>query len=161
VNAKILVVDDEVDLVEPLVYRLEREGFQVLTAYNGAQALELALKPNSIDLILLDLMLPDMRGTEICKALRANQSTSTVPVIMLTALGEEIDRVLGFEMGADDYVVKPFSLRELVLRIRAVLRRGHTPNLQIPERLSHDAITIDMASHQVWNNDKEVKLTAL
>src|SRR5688572_23143174 len=110
VSGTILIVDDEQDLVSTLEYNLQREGFQTLAAYNGRSALELAGRPPSPELILLDLMLPDVSGVEVCRELRRSDRTRAIPVIMLTAKGEEIDRVVGFEMGADDYVTKPFSV---------------------------------------------------
>src|SRR5688572_16465856 len=119
----ILIVEDERDLVATLEYALEREGFRARSAYTGRQALEIAASDPTPDLVLLDLMLPDMSGTQVCQQLRAAERTRAMPVIMMTAKAEEVDRVVGFEVGADDYVVKPFSLRELMLRIRAVLRR--------------------------------------
>ena len=119
----ILVVDDEEDLLELIGLTLRREGFATIEAPTGTQALELALAQRPA-LVILDVMLPDLSGFEVCRRLRANEGTRDVPIIMLSAKGEEIDRVVGFEVGADDYVVKSsFSVRELVLRVRAVLRR--------------------------------------
>jgi len=122
-NGLILIVEDERDLVATLEYALEKEGFRTRSAYTGKQALEIAATEPGPELVLLDLMLPDMSGTQVCQALRTGERTRNVAVIMMTAKSEEVDRVVGFEVGADDYVVKPFSLRELMLRIRAVLRR--------------------------------------
>src|SRR5512139_1778221 len=119
----ILVIEDERDLLDLIVFNLEKEGYRVITALDGSSGLETA-RTRSPDMIILDLMLPGIMGTEICKILKKNEKTSAIPIIMLTAKGEEIDRVVGFEVGADDYVVKPFSNRELMLRIRAVLRRS-------------------------------------
>lgn len=120
---KILAVDDEADILKLLRYNLSNAGFEFIPAGDGPEAIELAgrIMP---DLIILDLMLPDMDGNEVLKRLKANPDTSGIPVLMLTARGEEIDRILGLELGADDYMVKPFSPRELVLRIKAVLRKG-------------------------------------
>jgi len=120
----ILIVEDEQDLVGTLEYNLEHEGFDTRSTEYGEEALELARGDPVPDLIVLDLMLPDISGTEVCRRIRENDATSEIPVLMLTARGEEVDRVVGFEAGADDYVVKPFSMRELILRIRAILRRG-------------------------------------
>ena len=119
---KILVVDDEKDIVDLIAYNLEKEGFAVLKAYDGEEALELVglEKPR---LVILDLMLPGIQGLEVCKFIRKNPETASLPIIMLTAKGEEIDKILGLEMGADDYITKPFSVRELTARVRAVLRR--------------------------------------
>lgn len=119
---KILVVDDEPDLVELVSYNLKKEGFRVSSAADGETALE-AIKKGGIDLVVLDLMLPGISGIELCRMLRRNPKTESIPIIMLTARGEEQDRVTGLDAGADDYVPKPFSPRELLARIKAVLRR--------------------------------------
>jgi two-component system, OmpR family, phosphate regulon response regulator PhoB len=111
-------------------------------------------------LVLLDLMLPDLSGTAVCRQLRASERTKTVPVIMLTARGDELDRVVGFEVGADDYVTKPFSVRELMLRVRAILRRLGAPSEESP-RLQNGELELDVASHRVWVRGEEVRLTAL
>ncbi|MCY1057828.1 MULTISPECIES: response regulator transcription factor [Nannocystis] len=156
----ILIVEDERDLVATLEYALEREGFRARSAYTGRQALEIAMTEPAPDLVLLDLMLPDMSGTQVCQQLRAGERTRAMPVIMMTAKAEEVDRVVGFEVGADDYVVKPFSLRELMLRIRAVLRRKapvETPLAPTP----YGRLRVDMDGHRVWVDDAEVTLTAL
>ncbi len=123
---KILVVDDEEVLVETIAYNLEQSGYQVETAVDGVSALEAAHR-ESFDLIVLDIMLPGMDGLEVCRQLRREDRTATVPIIMLTAKGEEIDKVVGLEVGADDYVTKPFGRRELLARIRALLRRADYP----------------------------------
>lgn len=156
---KILVIEDEKDLAELLVFNLEKEGFKLLCSYDGISGLEKA-KREEPDLIILDLMLPGLLGTEICKELRKETRTSQIPVLMLTARGEEIDRVVGFEVGADDYIVKPFSMRELMLRIRAVLRRcdSHTSPLS-GAILTMGGITIDTERHCVLSMGKEVDLT--
>ena len=118
----ILIIEDESDLAELVAFNLEKEGYRSLIAQDGPSGLE-AARNNSPDLILLDIMLPGMSGMDICKVLKGKEKTARIPVIMMTAKGEEIDRVVGFEVGADDYVIKPFSPRELLLRIKAVLRR--------------------------------------
>jgi len=157
----ILIVDDEADLAETLAFNLERENYRTKTAHDGRAALSAASASPHPDLILLDLMLPDMSGTEICKKLRAQPATRDIPVIMLTARGEEVDRVLGLELGADDYVVKPFSVRELLLRIRAVLRRATSaPEEQVSSR-EFGCLKIDADAHRVWVQNQEVVLTAL
>src|SRR6187399_2355088 len=120
----ILVIEDEKDLVAALEYNLEREGYQTRSALTGRGGIELAEQDPVPDAVVLDLMLPDISGIEVCRQLRGNKRTQHVPVLMLTAKGEEIDRVVGFEVGADDYVVKPFSVRELVLRLKALARRA-------------------------------------
>jgi two-component system phosphate regulon response regulator PhoB len=153
----ILVIEDERDLVELISFNLEKEGYRVITATEGSTGLETAR--NSLpDLILLDLMLPGINGTEICKILKKNEKTSRIPIIMLTAKGEEIDRVVGFEVGADDYVVKPFSNRELMLRIKAVLRRG---DLDKPAEkiIRVGQLCIDTSRHRVTCGDEEIVLT--
>lgn len=160
----ILIVDDEPDLVSTLEYNLEREGYQTRVAYNGIEALKQAKLSPVPDLILLDLMLPDTTGTEVCRSLRGDQSTKDIPVIMLTAKVDEIDRVVGFEVGADDYVTKPYSVRELLLRVRAILRR--TQNAQEEDReasagLVWGPLKVDPLAHQVYNGGVEVSLTAL
>lgn len=160
---RILIVDDEDDLLELMAFNLESNGFEVITAKTGAEALQLArtVKP---DLILLDLMLPDIQGTEVCRALKADDETQLIPVIMVTARGEEIDRVVGFELGADDYVVKPFSPRELVLRVKAMLKRIQISNRQSgtsQQVLRFGEVEVDPSRHRVMVGDVEVQLTAL
>ena len=156
----ILIVEDEADLVSTLEFNLQSEGYRTRAALTGAQALELAVQSPVPDLVLLDLMLPDMSGTEVCRRLRADGRTAKVPVVMLTAKGEEIDRVVGFEVGADDYVVKPFSVRELLLRIGAVLRRAR-PAAPARESIEFGLLTVDEAAHRVWVDEVATRLTAL
>ncbi|HEY4119036.1 MAG TPA: response regulator [Byssovorax sp.] len=155
----ILVVEDERDLQRVLAYNLKQAGFDVVAAGDGETALR-AVKEEPFDLVLLDLMLPGMPGTEVCRRLKQSAATSNVPVLILTAKGEEVDRVVGFELGADDYVVKPFSVRELVLRIHAILRRGAAP-ASTDERVQFGLLRIDRAAHRVFTGDAEVSLTAL
>ncbi len=162
----ILIVDDEEDLLNLVDLHLRREGFETIKAMNGAEALDALDKVPS--LVILDLMLPDMKGTEVCRRIRANPATANTPVIMLSAKGEEIDRVVGFEVGADDYVVKSsFSPRELMLRVRAVMRRRgqQTPVKAEPTGSSHHRLTfgplvVDEEAHRVWVEGDEVTLTA-
>lgn len=127
---KILIVEDEKDIIKMLEYNLKKEGFRVIDARDGEDALDLAVREYP-DLILLDLMLPGIDGLEVCKALKKEAKTATIPIIMLTAKSQESDKVVGLELGADDYITKPFSVRELLARIKAVLRRatekGKTP----------------------------------
>ena len=157
---KILIVEDEQDLVDVLTYNLKKEGYVVDSALNGATAMKLLEKDPERDLLILDLMLPDMQGIDICRHVRASDRLRNIPVIMLTAKGEEIDRVVGFEVGADDYVVKPFSVRELLLRIKAILRRAEgTPDAG--ELLSYGVLSIDVPAHRVIVDEEEVILTAL
>ncbi len=156
----VLLIDDEPDLVEAVAFSLRQEGLRTRSAHTGREGLRLARLAPAPDLILLDLMLPDLPGTEICRRLRADPQTAGVPIIMLTARAEEIDRVLGFEVGADDYVTKPFSTRELLLRVRAVLRRSTTPaearSVEVFGQLSLDA-----EGHRVWWREELLTLTAL
>src|SRR6201986_3391895 len=130
IPSHILVVEDERDLARVLTYNLKQAGFDVLSAPDGETALQ-AVKEERFDLVLLDLMLPDMPGTEVCRRLKQAPQTAAIPVVMVTAKGEEVDRIVGFELGADDYVSKPFSVRELILRVRAILRRAEgTPEAE-------------------------------
>ncbi len=153
----VLIIEDEKDLAELVAYNLEKEGYRTVIALDGKEGLE-AARRSTPDLILLDLMLPGMMGTELCKTLRKQEKTATVPVIMLTARGEEIDRVVGFEVGADDYIVKPFSSRELLLRIKAVLRRS-LPEKEAGRAITVGPIVIDTDRHQVRIADEEIVLT--
>jgi two-component system phosphate regulon response regulator PhoB len=155
----VLIIEDEKDLAELVAFNLEKEGFRPLLAADGVMGLEKA-RANSPDLILLDLMLPGMPGTEVCKALKSNEKTSRIPVIMLTARGEEIDRVVGFEVGADDYVLKPFSTRELLLRVKAVLRRT-APDGPKDRVVIIGAVLIDTDRHTVTVNGKMIDLSAI
>jgi two-component system phosphate regulon response regulator PhoB len=156
---QILVVEDERDIVKVLQYSLEQAGFDVATAFDGEQA-RARIQQRVPDLVLLDLMLPDVPGTEICKELKSSARTRHAPVMMLTARGEEIDRVLGFELGADDFVTKPFSVRELVLRIRAILRR-RTPAENAQVRGQVGPIEVDAEAHRAFVEKQEVALTSL
>jgi two-component system, OmpR family, phosphate regulon response regulator PhoB len=156
----VLVIEDEVDLATTLEYNLRSEGFQVRLAHSGRQGLASATAEPIPDIIVLDLMLPDLSGTEICRRLREQERTREVPVVMCTAKGEEIDRVVGFEVGADDYVVKPFSVRELILRLRALLRRVQR-NEGEPSLIRFGRLKIDRDAHRAWVDDGEVDLTAL
>ena len=156
-GTKIVLVDDEPEILVLVRDYLTRDGFSVLTALNGLEGIELIEKEKP-DLVLLDWMLPGMSGLEICKRLR---ETSTIPIIMLTAKSEEIDRVLGLEFGADDYIVKPFSLRELAARIKTVLRRaaGGIQDFSNSAVLVRGELNIDVTSHRVTKRGQEVLLT--
>ena len=161
----ILVVEDEKDLLDVLQYNLKAAGHEVLISSDGAGVLELA-RLRVPDLILLDLMLPEASGLDLCRALKADPKTKHIPVMLVTAKGEEIDRVVGFELGADDYVVKPYSTRELLLRMQVILRRGlaETPEPTTttggaPSRFGK--LTIDREAYRVWVAEQEVTLTAL
>lgn len=153
----ILVVDDERDILELVRLHLTQAGFRVQTASDGRQALEAARRIPP-DLIILDLMLPLMTGTEVARELRTGDKTRSIPILMLTARGEEVDRVVGFELGADDYVVKPFSPRELILRVQAILRREASPHEDRP--LIFPPLTIDSVSHSVSLSGRELNLTS-
>jgi two-component system phosphate regulon response regulator PhoB len=155
----ILIIEDESALVELVAFNLEKEGYAPLVALDGTTGLEYALNKLP-DLILLDLMLPGLSGLEVCKMLKNTDKTSKIPIIMLTAKGEEIDRVVGFEVGADDYMVKPFSTRELILRIKAVLRRT-TSEENGGKVITIGAITIDTDRHIVKVTHDEVQLTTI
>lgn len=160
VSARILIVEDEQDLVDNLQFNLQREGYLTTAALDGGAALEAAARDPRPDLILLDLMLPDIAGTEICRRLRQNERTADVPVIMLTAKEDEIDRVVGFEVGTDDYLTKPFSVRELLLRIKALLRRSQKITEE-PSELRFGELRVDPDGHRVWVGGEELALTAL
>lgn len=153
----ILIVEDEEDIRELLVFNLQREGYTTLQAADGMQGLELA-RLKQPQMILLDLMLPGMDGFTVCKELERDPKTAPIPIIMLTARGEEIDRIVGLELGADDYVVKPFSVRELILRIKAILRRQAV--VRSTSMLTRHAISIDPSAHKVRVEDTEIDLTA-
>jgi phosphate regulon transcriptional regulator PhoB len=158
-NKKILIVEDEPDVVDLLTLQLRKAGgFSIATAQDGAEGLKKA-RAELPALIVLDLMLPRMSGLEVCKILKTDSSTRHIPIIMLTAKAEEIDRIIGLEFGADDYVTKPFSPREMLLRIKAILRRGQSELAE--ENITRGSITIDSARHRVLVAGKPVVLTAV
>ena len=159
-NSTILLVEDEDDLASIVEYHLTKAGYTVLRAANGQNALDI-LESTEVSLVLLDLMLPDMSGVDICRHIRSHTSIQNLPVIMVTAKGEEIDRVIGFEVGADDYVVKPFSSRELVLRIKSLLRRQTGLEGNTTTVIEYAIFKVDRAAHRVWIDGEEVPLTAL
>ncbi len=154
---KILVVDDEQDLVKLVRYNLEKDGYKVETAYNGEDALFLARKARP-ELVILDLMLPGIDGLEVCKKLKTDPELANVAIIMLTAKGEEADITLGIKLGADDYVTKPFSPKELVARVRAVLRRSKNTSTA-KDYIKIDNLTMDLYKHEVTINNEPVQLT--
>ncbi len=159
-TARILVVEDEADLRSLLGRQLTRTGYRVLLAADGVEALEIAWR-EPLDLVVLDLMLPHLDGAEVARRLRRDPRTERVPIVMLTARQEPADRVAGFEVGADDYVTKPFNLRELVLRIAAVLRRARGETRSEDARLiGHDGLTLDPAARTVRIEGEAVHLTA-
>lgn len=185
---RVLIVDDEADLLKLVDFNLKAAGFQTFTARSGLSALDMA-RTQSPDLIILDLMLPDLQGTEVCRQLKQHDLTRHIPIIFLTAKGDEIDRVVGFELGADDYVTKPFSTRELILRARAVLKRkavgnangngngtngelvalSLTPAGPVPsitsgineaDLIRFGSLRMNEMKHRVWVHEDEVRLTA-
>ena len=155
---KILIIEDERDVLDLLALHLRKAGFTISTTTDGAAGLQKARREKPA-FIILDLMLPKMPGLEICKILKSDPATHQIPIMMLTAKAEEIDRIVGLEFGADDYVTKPFSPREVVLRIRAIMRRADTKEAE--EHLAVGAIAIDAARHEVSVNGKQVNLTSL
>ena len=154
----VLVVEDDPDIVELVQYNLEREGFSVLTAEDGEKGLKEAVSRKPA-IILLDLMLPGMGGLEVCKQLKSRNDTDEIPIVMMTAKGEESDVVLGLELGADDYVKKPFSPKELVARVRAVLRRGGLAHPEEARRIETGPVAIDHDRHEIKIRGKSVGLT--
>lgn len=158
-KARVLVVDDEPDILNLLEYNLKRAGFQALLAKDGPEAIE-AAKTHRPDLVLLDIMLPDMEGTEVLRRLKSNESTAPIPVIMLTAKGEEIDKIVGFELGAEDYITKPFSPRELILRVKAVLKRTAEKPQQDDRTVSFKELSIDLSRHRVTVSGKAIELSS-
>src|ERR1041384_8205479 len=153
---KILIIEDESDVADLLTLNLRKAGFRTSTAVDGAAALQKA-RDDRPDFIILDLMLPKMSGLDVCRILKSDVATSHIPILMLTAKADEVDRIVGLEFGADDYVTKPFSPREVTLRIRAILRRGEKPE----ETLEAGPISIDPGRHQVRVSGKRVHLTSL
>ncbi len=158
--SKILIVEDEPDIVELLAYNLHQAGFETDAVLNGADALE-RVKIEPPDLVLLDLLLPEVDGLEVCRTLKRDPETAGIPIIMLTAKGEAIDRIVGLELGADDYITKPFSPREVLLRIRAVLRRApNVPRSKPANQIQIDNLKIDLDRHQVFSDGDVIDLTA-
>lgn len=153
---KILIVDDELHIVELLKYNLEANGYKVDSSLNGREGLNKSTQ-NKPDLILLDIMLPELDGFDVCKELRKNKETQGIPIIMLTAKGEEFDKILGLELGADDYITKPFSVRELLARIKAVLRRNTKEEQE--QAINFGELTINLDKHEVLKKGEKVELT--
>jgi len=154
---KILIVEDEPNMVAGLRDNFEFEGYEVLSAYDGSEGLEKALA-TSPDLVLLDVMMPKMSGLDVCKQIKAKRPS--IPIIMLTARGQEIDKVVGLELGADDYVTKPFSIRELVARVKAVLRRSHTLPKE-HDRYSFSDVEVDLRSCRIIRAGKQIEFSAM
>jgi len=157
---KVLIIEDDPDIANLVVHYLIREGYTVGVAPNGMEGLK-KIKEVPPDLLILDLMLPEVGGLEVCKTLRGNASTAAVPILILTAKGEESDKVIGLELGADDYVTKPFSPKELVARVKALLRRSEPPEYEHPShKYTYGPLVLDETRHDVRINRQEVHLTA-
>lgn len=153
---KVLIIDDEIHIVELLKYNLESNGYKIIFSLNGREGLDIAVEEKP-DLILLDVMLPELDGFDVCKEIKKNKEIEFIPIIMLTAKSEEFDKILGLELGADDYITKPFSVRELLARIKAVLRRNFKEE---PERaLGFGDLTIYLDKHEVIKKGEKVELT--
>lgn len=158
--ARILVIEDEPALLKVLDYNLRHAGHEVLLAPSGEDGLRLA-RERRPDCVLLDLMLPDLQGTEVCRALQMSSETREVPIVIVSARGDEVDRIVGFELGAVDYVVKPFSVRELLLRVGAILRRAKATPTGERRIMEFGLLRIDEEAHRVWVEGREVELTLL
>jgi len=157
---KILIIEDEPDIRKTIEYNLSREGFKIFTAASLKEGKELLDK--SFSLLVLDLMLPDGSGLDLCRELKSNQELMNIPIVILTAKDDEVDKVVGFELGADDYVTKPFSVRELILRIKAILKRGSSQKNETVEiERQFGDLVIDIDSHEVFVNKEQISLTAL
>jgi two-component system alkaline phosphatase synthesis response regulator PhoP len=154
---KILVVDDEADLTKLVAHHLQKEGFEPLCALNGSEALKVAAK-QLVSLVILDVMMPGEDGLQVCRKLRAKEETASLPILFLTAKDEESDKVVGLELGADDYVTKPFSPKELMARVKALLRR--TERKESASSYSYRDLVVDVARHEVSVSEKRVTLTA-
>jgi two-component system phosphate regulon response regulator PhoB len=160
-TSRVLIIEDEPDIRKTIDYNLSKESYEVIQAASIEEG-EKAIASNKIDVIILDLMLPDGSGLTLCRDIKSEPSTKNIPVIILTAKTEEVDRLVGFELGADDYVTKPFSVRELILRVKAILKRGvlteiKTDNVQD----SFGELTLNYDEHQAYINNEEISLTAL
>jgi DNA-binding response OmpR family regulator len=155
----ITVIEDDAAILELVIFSLKKENFEARGFTQGIEGLDYLLKHHS-DLLILDLMLPDIDGFDVCKDLRKNEKTKNLPIIMLTAKGEETDKVLGLELGADDYIVKPFSPKELVARVRALLRRVREEPPETKSRLEYGDLVVDITRHLVLLDNREIPLTA-
>ncbi len=153
----ILIVEDDKNISKLIKYNLDKEGFRCVVSFDGEDAIKI-LDKNPADLIVLDIMLPGIDGLEVCRRVKKDKKLSNVPIIMLTAKGEEVDKVVGFELGADDYMVKPFSPRELILRIKAILKRLKPIEVE-KEVLKAGKLTVDLSRHKVISDKKEIELT--
>ena len=159
-SQKILLIEDEPDIRKTLEYNIAREGYDVITAPSLLEGRN-HLNSGSFSLILLDLMLPDGSGLDLCREIKSDKEKVATPIIILTAKDDEVDKVVGFELGADDYVTKPFSVRELILRIKAVLKRGEVKQGNLEVQRQFGELLIDVDSHEVFVNDQSITLTAL
>ena len=159
-SQKILLIEDEPDIRKTLEYNIAREGYDVVTAPSLSEGRN-HLNSSSFSLILLDLMLPDGSGLDLCREIKSDKEKTATPIIILTAKDDEVDKVVGFELGADDYVTKPFSVRELILRIKAVLKRGERKQENLEVQRQFGDLLIDVDSHEVFVNDQSITLTAL
>jgi two-component system phosphate regulon response regulator PhoB len=159
-SQKILIIEDEPDIRKTLEYNISREGYDVVSASSLLEA-KSQIESDSFYLILLDLMLPDGSGLDLCREIKSDKEKSPVPIIILTAKDDEVDKVVGFELGADDYVTKPFSVRELILRMKAVLKRGEKKSDNVEVQRLFGQLSIDTESHEVFVDNNEITLTAL
>ncbi|MDA0755420.1 MAG: response regulator transcription factor [Proteobacteria bacterium] len=159
-SQKILIIEDEPDIRKTLEYNISREGYHVVSASSLVEA-KSRFESDSFSLILLDLMLPDGSGLDLCREIKLDKEKSSIPIIILTAKDDEVDKVVGFELGADDYVTKPFSVRELILRMKAVLKRGEKKSDNVEVQRQFGQLSINTESHEVFVDDNEITLTAL
>lgn len=159
-SQKILIIEDEPDIRKTLEYNISREGYSVVSASSLVEA-KSQIESDSFSLILLDLMLPDGSGLDLCRDIKSDKEKSSIPIIILTAKDDEVDKVVGFELGADDYVTKPFSVRELILRMKAVLKRGEKKSDNVEVQRQFGQLSIDTESHEVFVDNNEITLTAL
>ena len=157
---KILIIEDEPDIRKTLEYNISREGYKVVSASSLSEGKE-QINSSDFSLILLDLMLPDGSGLDLCREIKSDKDKSSTPIIILTAKDDEVDKVVGFELGADDYVTKPFSVRELILRIKAILKRGESKKETLEVQRQFGELTMDIDSHEVFVNSEQIILTAL
>jgi two-component system phosphate regulon response regulator PhoB len=159
-SQRILIIEDEPDIRKTLEYNISREGYKVLSASSLSEGKE-QINSSDFSLILLDLMLPDGSGLDLCREIKSDKDKSPTPIIILTAKDDEVDKVVGFELGADDYVTKPFSVRELILRIKAILKRGESKKETLEVQRQFGELTMDIDSHEVFVNSEQIILTAL
>ena len=160
-TARVLIIEDEPDIRKTIDYNLSKESFQVVQAGSIAEG-EKSISDNSPDVIILDLMLPDGSGLTLCRDIKSDDKTKHIPVILLTAKADEVDRVIGFELGADDYVTKPFSVRELILRVKPILKRGTSESTKDDaDEFIFGELKLNLDAHQVFIQDNEIAFTAL